>query len=105
MPETILVVEDEPSLQETLAYNLKKEGYTVEEAIAHANASAARWAVHDDEPDREDAQRGAASAQHDALGKAVFRFERHDGSLYPLSRGGRRRADERGSAWADRCLG
>jgi len=30
MPESILVVEDEPSLQETLAYNLKKEGYTVE---------------------------------------------------------------------------
>jgi DNA-binding response OmpR family regulator len=30
MPETILVVEDEPSLQDTLAYNLKKEGYTVE---------------------------------------------------------------------------
>ncbi len=30
MNETILVVEDEPSLQETLAYNLKKEGYTVE---------------------------------------------------------------------------
>ncbi|GAB4419328.1 MAG: response regulator transcription factor [Anaerolineales bacterium] len=30
MPETILVVEDEPSLQETLVYNLKKEGYTVE---------------------------------------------------------------------------
>jgi DNA-binding response OmpR family regulator len=30
MSETILVVEDEPSLQETLAYNLKKEGYTVE---------------------------------------------------------------------------
>jgi len=29
MPESILVVEDEPSLQETLAYNLKKEGYTV----------------------------------------------------------------------------
>jgi DNA-binding response OmpR family regulator len=28
--ETILVVEDEPSLQETLAYNLKKQGYTVE---------------------------------------------------------------------------
>jgi len=28
--ETILVVEDEPSLQETLTYNLKKEGYTVE---------------------------------------------------------------------------
>lgn len=32
MPETILVVEDEPALQETLAYNLKKEGYTVETA-------------------------------------------------------------------------
>ncbi len=30
MPETILVVEDEPSLQETLAYNLQKQGYTVE---------------------------------------------------------------------------
>ncbi|GAB4548965.1 MAG: response regulator transcription factor [Anaerolineales bacterium] len=30
MSETILVVEDEPSLQETLAYNLKKEGYQVE---------------------------------------------------------------------------
>jgi DNA-binding response OmpR family regulator len=30
MPESILIVEDEPSLQETLAYNLKKEGYTVE---------------------------------------------------------------------------
>ncbi len=30
MPETILVVEDELSLRETLAYNLKKEGYTVE---------------------------------------------------------------------------
>jgi len=28
--ESILVVEDEPSLQETLAYNLKKEGYIVE---------------------------------------------------------------------------
>lgn len=30
MPETILVVEDELSLQETLVYNLKKEGYIVE---------------------------------------------------------------------------
>jgi DNA-binding response OmpR family regulator len=30
MPETILIVEDQPALQETLAYNLKKEGYTVE---------------------------------------------------------------------------
>jgi DNA-binding response OmpR family regulator len=30
MPETILIVEDEPALQETLAYNLEKEGYSVE---------------------------------------------------------------------------
>jgi DNA-binding response OmpR family regulator len=30
--ETILVVEDEPSLQETLVYNLKKQGYAVEAA-------------------------------------------------------------------------
>ena len=30
MSETILVVEDEPALQETLAYNLEKQGYTVE---------------------------------------------------------------------------
>lgn len=32
MPETILVVEDEPALQETLVYNLEKQGYTVEAA-------------------------------------------------------------------------
>jgi len=32
MPETILVVEDEPSLQETLAYNLQKQGYSIESA-------------------------------------------------------------------------
>ncbi|PKN91254.1 MAG: DNA-binding response regulator [Chloroflexi bacterium HGW-Chloroflexi-6] len=30
MPENILIVEDEPSLQETLAYNLQKHGYTVD---------------------------------------------------------------------------
>lgn len=30
MSETVLVVEDEPALQETLAYNLKKDGYVVE---------------------------------------------------------------------------
>jgi DNA-binding response OmpR family regulator len=29
MPEKILIVEDEPSLQETLAYNLEKQGYDV----------------------------------------------------------------------------
>jgi DNA-binding response OmpR family regulator len=32
MTETILVVEDEPSLQETLIYNLEKQGFTVEAA-------------------------------------------------------------------------
>ena len=32
MPESILIVEDEPALQDTLAYNLRKEGYTVETA-------------------------------------------------------------------------
>ena len=38
MPERILVVEDEPSLQETLAYNLEKQGYTVE-AIGDGRAA------------------------------------------------------------------
>jgi DNA-binding response OmpR family regulator len=32
MAVTILVVEDEPALQETLVYNLEKQGYTVEAA-------------------------------------------------------------------------
>ncbi len=32
MPDKILVVEDEPSLQETLFYNLTRQGYTVESA-------------------------------------------------------------------------
>jgi DNA-binding response OmpR family regulator len=32
MPETILIVEDEISLQETLVYNLEKQGYAVETA-------------------------------------------------------------------------
>lgn len=32
MPENILIVEDELSLQEALSYNLKKEGYVVESA-------------------------------------------------------------------------
>ncbi|HEX6270751.1 MAG TPA: response regulator transcription factor [Anaerolineales bacterium] len=30
MPETVLVVEDEPALRDTLVYNLKKDGFTVE---------------------------------------------------------------------------
>jgi DNA-binding response OmpR family regulator len=32
MPEKILIVEDEPALQETLAYNLARQGYSVESA-------------------------------------------------------------------------
>ena len=30
MPETILIVEDEPALRDTLSYNLKKDGFTIE---------------------------------------------------------------------------
>jgi DNA-binding response OmpR family regulator len=30
MPESILIVEDEPALRDTLAYNLKKDGFAVE---------------------------------------------------------------------------
>ena len=30
MPESILIVEDEPALRDTLSYNLKKDGFTVE---------------------------------------------------------------------------
>ena len=30
MPETILIVEDEPALRDTLAYDLKKDGFIVE---------------------------------------------------------------------------
>jgi DNA-binding response OmpR family regulator len=39
MPESILVVEDEPALRDTLSYNLKKDGFTVE-AVA---MGARRW--------------------------------------------------------------
>jgi DNA-binding response OmpR family regulator len=43
MAEIILVVEDEPALQETLAYNLKRGGYTVEAASdGRAGIEAAR---------------------------------------------------------------
>jgi DNA-binding response OmpR family regulator len=38
MPEKILVVEDELSLQETLAYNLRRQGYEVE-AVGDGNAA------------------------------------------------------------------
>lgn len=40
MPETILVVEDELALRETLSYNLKKEGFTVE-AVGDGRAALA----------------------------------------------------------------
>jgi DNA-binding response OmpR family regulator len=38
MPEKILIVEDEISLQETLAYNLRRQGYEVE-TVADGNAA------------------------------------------------------------------
>jgi DNA-binding response OmpR family regulator len=48
MAEKILVVEDEPTLQETLAYNLKRQGYTVELAgDGQAAINAARRAQPD----------------------------------------------------------
>src|SRR5687767_1873014 len=43
MPETILVVEDEPALRDTLTYNLKKDGFTVETVgDGHSAIEAAR---------------------------------------------------------------
>ncbi len=44
MPETILIVEDEPALCDTLSYNLKKDGFAVE-AVGDGRAAldAARW--------------------------------------------------------------
>lgn len=48
MTETILIVEDEPSLQETLAYNLQKQGYTVETS---GNGRAALEIAHRLKPD------------------------------------------------------
>ena len=48
MAESILVVEDEPSLQETLVYSLEKQGYTVE-AVGDGRAAveAARLRIPD----------------------------------------------------------
>jgi len=43
MPETILIVEDEPALRDTLSYNLKKDSFTVEAVgDGHAALAAAR---------------------------------------------------------------
>src|SRR6185436_6309100 len=38
MPETILIVEDEPALRDTLIYNLKKDGF-IAEAVGDARAA------------------------------------------------------------------
>src|SRR6187431_1812204 len=38
MPETILIVEDEPALRDTLIYNLKKDGFTAE-AVGDGHAA------------------------------------------------------------------
>ncbi len=51
MPESILIVEDEPALQETLAYNLKKEGYTVE-TVGDGRDRAGNRAQAETRPDR-----------------------------------------------------
>ncbi|MBI5351675.1 MAG: response regulator transcription factor [Chloroflexi bacterium] len=48
MSETILIVEDEISLQETLAYNLKKEGYTVETVGDGRSALESAWRLKPD---------------------------------------------------------
>ena len=48
MPQTILVVEDEPTLQETLKYNLEKAGY---EAIVVGNGITALKTARDEPPD------------------------------------------------------
>lgn len=48
MAEKILVVEDEPTLQETLSYNLKRQGYTVELA---GDGRAAIEAARSEHPD------------------------------------------------------
>jgi DNA-binding response OmpR family regulator len=48
MPEKILVVEDEPSLQETLVYNLEKQGYAVEAAWDGRRAIEAARRLHPD---------------------------------------------------------
>ncbi len=48
MPETILIVDDEIALQETLAYNLKHQGYMVETVSDGAAALSLARKVHPD---------------------------------------------------------
>jgi DNA-binding response OmpR family regulator len=48
IPEKILIVEDEPALQETLAYNLNRQGYTTEIASDGRAALEAARRTHPD---------------------------------------------------------
>jgi len=48
MPRTILVVDDEPTILETLAYNLQRDGYTV---VTAADGAQALSAFRQDAPD------------------------------------------------------
>ncbi len=48
MPRTILVVDDEPTILETLAYNLERDGYTV---VTAADGAQALSAFRQDAPD------------------------------------------------------
>ncbi len=48
MPEKILIVEDEPTLQETLAYNLTRQGYSVESVGNGLAALEAARRIHPD---------------------------------------------------------
>lgn len=48
MAEKILIVEDEPALQETLAYNLTRQGYSVEAAGDGQAAIEAARSIHPD---------------------------------------------------------
>jgi DNA-binding response OmpR family regulator len=48
MTATILVVEDEPTLQETLTYNLEKEGFTVESEVNGLDAVTAARRIKPD---------------------------------------------------------
>lgn len=51
MPETTLVVEDEPALRDTLTYNLKKDGFTVE-AVGDGRLALETVRIRRQRPDR-----------------------------------------------------
>lgn len=48
MPEKILIIEDEPSLVETLEYNLARQGYDV---VSATDGVDALWAARQEVPD------------------------------------------------------